>query len=176
MLAQRRRTRPSRHGDVEEHHIRPLLLDQVERGLAIVGADDLGLAPLQGEADRDRLDDLRGVVDHQNFHRYPSRRPPLGNANDTVVPAPMATLDPDAAAVRLDDPLRNRQAEPHPNIMTRRTGALGKKLLEQVRHRLGRNPGPGIPDGDRRLSLAITDINPDYRTRGRERCWRCRGD
>ena len=39
MLAQRLEAVHPRHGDVEQDDIRLLLLDQVERGLAVVGAD-----------------------------------------------------------------------------------------------------------------------------------------
>ena len=52
--------------DVQQHDVRVLVLDDVERGLARPGAEDVDLAPLQGEPEADRLDDVGLVVDDED--------------------------------------------------------------------------------------------------------------
>src|SRR5579859_125209 len=67
-------------------------------------------------------------------------------AHNKRTPSPELTLDRDLAAVRLDDPLGDRQPEARPAIRSRAGWISAVKALEQVRHVLGSDPNPGVLD------------------------------
>ena len=77
-----------RQADVEQHDVRVLVLDDVQGGLAGPGAEDLHLAPLEGEPEPDRLHDVRLVVDDQDAHQAGSGGPSAGTTRVKVLPWP----------------------------------------------------------------------------------------
>ena len=64
-----------READVEQDDVRVIALHDIERRLTGPRADDVDLAPLQGEPEADGFDDVRLVVDDQDPHQAGLRRP-----------------------------------------------------------------------------------------------------
>ena len=69
--------------DVEQHDVRVLRSTTSSAASPVAGAEDVDLAPLEGEPEADRLDDVGLVVDDQDPHhrRRPARGPAAGTAS-----------------------------------------------------------------------------------------------